>query len=122
MRVLLVDDEQELVSALAERLGFRGIDADYAVSAEQALKLARGKNYDIAVLDVKMPGMGGLELQQKIREIQPGLRSVFVTGHGSEMDFAAGAERGEAYLVKPVSIEVLLETFAHITKEKSGGA
>ncbi len=114
MRVLLVDDEMELVCALAERLGFRGVDADYATSAEEALKLVRGRTYDIAVLDVKMPGMGGLELQQRIREIQPELRSVFVTGHGSAHDFETGAARAAAYLVKPVSIDALLETFQRI--------
>jgi len=117
-----VDDERELVSALAERLGFRGIEADFAVSAEEALKFVRAKTYDIAVLDVKMPGMGGLELQQRIRVIQPELRSIFVTGHGSELDFEAGASRGEAYLVKPVSIEILLETFQRIATDTSGQA
>ncbi len=120
MRVLLVDDEHELVCALAERLGFRGVRADYAVSAVQALELARATAYDIAVLDVKMPGMGGLELHQKLRELQPDLRAVFLTGHGSELDFAAGAARGEAYLVKPVGIEVLMETFARIVGAANG--
>lgn len=125
MRVLLVDDEHELVCALAERLGFRGVEADYAVCAEQALELARARAYDIAVLDVKMPGMGGLELHQRLRAMQPDLRAVFLTGHGSELDFAAGAARGEAYLVKPVGIETLMETFARIMgpgAARQGGA
>lgn len=114
MRVLLVDDEMELVSALAERLGFRGVEADFAITAEDALKLVRAKTYDIAVLDVKMPGMGGLELQEHIHQIQPEVLSVFVTGHGSANDFEAGKARAVAYLVKPVSIDDLMETFNRV--------
>lgn len=121
MRVLLVDDEQALVSALAERLGFRGIEADFAVSAGQALELAGENAYDIAVLDVKMPGMGGIELREKLREVSPGVRAVFVTGHGSTHDFRAGASSGEAYLVKPVGIDTLVETFDRIMNEKAIG-
>lgn len=121
MRVLLVDDEMELVSALAERLGFRGVEADFATTAEEALKLVRAKTYDIAVLDVKMPGMGGLELQQHIHGIQPDLLSVFVTGHGSAHDFEAGTERASAYLVKPVSIDDLLETFDRVLDRTAKG-
>lgn len=108
MRVLLVDDERDLVSALAERLGFRKIEAHYATSGEEALKLAAESTYDVAVLDVKMPRLGGIELCRKLREIQPGLKVVFLTGHGSEDDFRAGRDHGESYLIKPVRIEDLI--------------
>lgn len=114
MRVLLVDDERELVAALAERLSFRGYDADCASSGEEALELVRANHYDVAVLDVKMPGIGGIELHTKIKEISPDTRGVFLTGHGSEHDFVAGADCGEAYLIKPVAIEVLVQTFKKI--------
>lgn len=111
MKVLLVDDERELVSALAERLGFRGVEARHAASADEAIELAGNDTFDIAVLDVKMPGMSGLELQDKITAMQPDIRVIFLTGHGSANDFLAGRKCGAAYLVKPVTIDVLLETF-----------
>lgn len=111
IRVLLVDDEEELVSTLAERLSLRGLDADWATSAEKALELAQGKNYDIAVLDVKIPRISGLKLKVKLEEGFPGMKFIFMTGHGSEEDFRAGtAETGTAYyLVKPVDIRALIE-------------
>jgi DNA-binding response OmpR family regulator len=111
MRVLLVDDEIELVSTLAERLSMRGIDADWADSAEAALDLVRTNGYDLAVLDVKIPKMSGIHLKKEIEAIQPSMRFIFMTGHGSQKDFEEGAAEAGAgyYLVKPVKIEVLME-------------
>ena len=83
MRVLLVDDERKFVSVLAKRLRMRGYDADYAFTGEDALSLARDTIYDVMVLDVKMPGIGGLELKAKLEELNPDSRCIFVTGHGS---------------------------------------
>ena len=110
MRVLLVDDETELVATVAERLSFRGIDADWVTSGREALELIGKKGYDVAVLDVKMPGMSGLELGREIRAIRPGLAIIFLTGHGSQADFDEGISQAgeEYYLAKPVDIEVLV--------------
>ncbi|MFH1123126.1 MAG: response regulator [Pseudomonadota bacterium] len=111
MRVLLVDDEEELVSTLAERLSLRGLEADWASSGEKALELAGRKTYDIAVLDVKIPRISGLKLKAKLEKAFPEMKFIFMTGHGSEEDFMAGtAETGEGYyLVKPVQITALIE-------------
>ena len=111
MKVLLVDDEKELVSTLAERLSFRNIDADWATSGREALKLIGARTYDLAVLDMKMPKMDGLELKKEMQKLRPNLKFIFMTGHGSEEDFRAGAmEAGvDYYLVKPVTIESLIE-------------
>ncbi len=110
MRVLLVDDEEELVSALAERMSFRGIDAEWATSGQKALEMAAEGCHEVAVLDVKMPGMGGLELKRRLMERCPAIKVIFLTGHGSEEDFMKGsAEAGrEFYLVKPVAIDELI--------------
>jgi len=111
MKVLLVDDEEELVSTMAERLSLRGIDADWSTSSEDALrKLERGR-YDVAVLDVKIPRISGIELKKQMERKSPHTRFIFLTGHGSEADFMAGsAEAGpEFYLVKPVNIEDLIK-------------
>ena len=111
MRVILVDDEQELVIALAERLEFRGIDAQWADNGDDALKMVAENHYDLAVLDVKLPKISGLELKKEMQKIAPGLKYIFVTGHGSQQDYKTGsAEAGcEYYLIKPVKIEVLVE-------------
>ena len=90
MKILLVDDEAELVSTLAERLSFRGIDADWATSAEDALSLSETETYDIALLDVKMPRVSGLELKKRLQEKRPDMKFIFLTGHGSEKDFLVG--------------------------------
>lgn len=110
MRVLLVDDEEELVVTLAERLSLREIDADWAVSGEDALRMAAEKHYDLAVLDMKMPKMNGLQLKAELEKRFPAMHFIFLTGHGSEEDFEAGAsEAGEGYyLIKPVNIQELM--------------
>ena len=68
MRVLLVDDEVDLASALAERLDLRGIKADWVTTAQAAIDKADAVDYDLAILDVKMPKIGGLELRERLHE------------------------------------------------------
>jgi DNA-binding response OmpR family regulator len=108
VNILLVDDESELVSALAERLTLRGIAADYATDGDAAAERVRTQAYDLAVLDMKMPGLNGLDLKKKLQRLRPGMRFIFMTGHGSEEDFRAGSAEAAGYLVKPVRIEDLL--------------
>lgn len=108
MRILLVDDEVELVSAMAERLSLRGIEADWAESGERALELAGENAYDVAVLDIKMPKLCGLELRRELSEGHPEMKFIFLSGHGSEDDFKTGSAEAESYLIKPVQIEDLI--------------
>jgi DNA-binding response OmpR family regulator len=116
MRILLVDDEVELVSTLAERLSFRGIEADWVTTAEEALKQVENQRYAVAVLDVKIPRISGLALKKLLEEKDPGLKFIFLTGHGSEEDFVIGsAEAGEAfYLIKPVDLSLLIDKLNEI--------
>lgn len=108
MKILLVDDEAELVSALAERLTLRGIEAEYATTGDAAVDKVRAAPFDLAVLDVKMPGLSGLDLKKKLQRIRPGLRFIFLTGHGSEEDFRIGSAEAASYLVKPVPLDELI--------------
>ncbi|MEZ4526852.1 MAG: response regulator [Desulfobacterales bacterium] len=108
MKILLVDDEQELISTLAERLEIRGIDVHWFTSGEAALKSSEKMPYDLAVLDVKMPGIGGLELQHRLQVMHPDMKFIFLTGHGSEEDYRAGTAQGHLYLIKPVDIDQLI--------------
>jgi DNA-binding response OmpR family regulator len=118
MHILLVDDEAELVSTLKERLSFRGIEADWVTTAEEALEKVEEQEYDVAVLDVKIPRISGLTLKKLLEEKRPRLKFIFLTGHGSEEDFRIGtAEAGESYyLIKPVDLNLLIEKLKEITK------
>jgi DNA-binding response OmpR family regulator len=118
MRVLLVDDEVELVSALAERLSLRGIEAEWASTSDGALTQAEAKRFDVAVLDVKMPKISGLELKKRLQGKCPHMKFIFVTGHGSEDSFQeAFNDAGTAYyLVKPLHIETLITKMNEVLK------
>ncbi len=111
MRVLLVDDEIELVSTLAERLSFRGIDVQWASTSAEALAKVENQCFDVAVLDLRMPKIGGLALKDKLIKKYPEMKFIFCTGYGSEEDFKAIARQvgEEYYLVKPLDIETLFE-------------
>jgi DNA-binding response OmpR family regulator len=109
-----------LVTTLAERLGLRGLHVDWVTSGEGALQLARSNSYDIAVLDVKIPKISGIKLKNELAKLNPGMKFIFVTGHGSEDDFRAGtAEAGAGYyLMKPVSIDVLIQKMNEVIGDK----
>ena len=109
IRVLIVDDEDQLVDAIVERLQLRGFYADGATSGRDALELLSQKPYDVVLLDVRMPGWGGLEIIGEIKERWPALRVVLLTGHGSSQDAERGLQLGAfEYLMKPVEIGTLI--------------
>jgi DNA-binding response OmpR family regulator len=120
MKIIFIDDEEELVSTLTERLEFRGIDADWATTPDRALQLIRENKYDIAVIDVKMPGISGFQLKKTIAEMDKNICFIFLTGHASENNFRQGCdEAGEKYyLVKPVNIDYLIDLLKLLMKEK----
>lgn len=106
LRVLFVDDEDELVSAVVERLQLRGIEADGVTSGVAALESIDRTRYDVAALDVRMPGLGGLDVVRRLRDQRPQLKVVLLTGHGSVEDAAEGERLGVfAYLQKPIDID-----------------
>jgi DNA-binding response OmpR family regulator len=114
MKVLLVDDEEELVATLAERLGFRSVEAKWACTGRDAVALARQESFDVAVLDVKMPRVSGIQLKKDLERIRPDMKFVFVTGHGSEEDFRIGSVEADRYLAKPLDIDSLVETLKEV--------
>jgi DNA-binding response OmpR family regulator len=116
MKILLVDDEKQFVKFLSKRLALRGKDADYAYTGEDAVKKVETTQYDVAILDVKMPGIGGIELKRKLSRLAPDMKIVFLTGHGSENDFKVGTAEAVHYLAKPVQIEELEKILNEIAK------
>ena len=109
LRVLFVDDEEDLVSTVVERLEIRGIDATGAVSGEEALTLIGQQPFDVVLLDVRMPGLGGLEVIKRIKQTHPALEVVLLSGHGAREDVESGHRLGAFdYLQKPVDLEDLI--------------
>jgi DNA-binding response OmpR family regulator len=109
MKILLVDDEKKFALMLSKRLVLRGIEVDYVFSGEEAVAKAEKNEYDVAILDVKMPGIGGIELQRKLKGLAPGMKIIFLTGHGSKTDFEIGSTEADHYLAKPLQFEELIK-------------
>jgi DNA-binding response OmpR family regulator len=110
MKVLLVDDEIEFVNTLSNRLGMRGIHTDVVHDGEQALEYVKKQEPDVIVLDLKMPGMYGMEVLRHLSKTNPDIQVVILTGHGTDRD-EQEAQRLKAfdYLNKPVDIETLAD-------------
>ncbi|MCJ7629399.1 MAG: response regulator [Longimicrobiales bacterium] len=110
LRVLIVDDEEELVSALVERLNLRGFAARGVTTGAEALVVLEGQEFDVVLLDVKMPGLGGIEVIRRIKGIRPKLEVILLTGHGSVKSIEEGMALGAfEYLMKPVKIDNLVQ-------------
>ncbi len=110
IRVLIVDDEEELVSALVERLNLRGFKAFGVTTGDAALEFIAQGDCDVVLLDVRMPGLGGLEVIRHIKEKRPGLGVVLLTGHGSVESVEEGMALGAFdYLMKPVKFNSLVQ-------------
>jgi signal transduction histidine kinase len=116
-RVLVVDDQANATSALLSILSEEGFDAAAAGSGEEALAMATLQAPDIAVLDVEMPGMSGLALLKKLREVCPGVPAVITSGYTE--DYAEIRQALEAtkvaYAAKPIDVDDLLECLRHFT-------
>jgi len=110
-RVLLVDDEKEFVQTLSERLQVRGMGSTVVHDGEQALSFIAEEEPDVMVLDLKMPGIDGIEVLRRIRQEHQGIQVIVLTGHGSKRDEETCMKLGAfAYLQKPVDIDKLSQT------------
>jgi DNA-binding NtrC family response regulator len=109
LRVLFVDDEEELVSTVVERLGLRGLEATGATSGREALDRVAAQPFDVVVLDVRMPGLGGLDVIKRLKQSHPDLEVILLSGHGAPEDVEVGLHLGAFdYLQKPVDLEDLV--------------
>jgi two-component system OmpR family response regulator len=118
-RVLVVDDEEEFVSTLVERLQLRAIDAEGVTRGAEALELLKEREFDIILLDVKMPGLGGLEVIRRIKAVHPKTEVILLTGHSSAEAVEEGMNAGALeYLMKPVDIEDLIRLFKRASGDR----
>jgi CheY-like chemotaxis protein len=109
-KFLLVDDEKEFVQTLSERLQKRDLESTVVYDGEQALEFVEKDQPDVMVLDLMMPGIGGIEVLRRLKRTHPNIEVIILTGHGSEHEERLAADLGAfAYLQKPVNIDVLAE-------------
>ncbi|MCU0233994.1 MAG: response regulator [Thermoanaerobaculales bacterium] len=109
IKVLLVDDETSFVETLKRRLTLRRLEVLTAASAAEALALLSEQEPDVVVLDVRMPGMSGIEATREIRRTHPTVEVILLTGHASLEASMEGMTMGAFdYLLKPVSIDELI--------------
>jgi two-component system response regulator CpxR len=122
-KVLLVDDEQEFVQTLSERLLMRDVGSAVAYNGEQALSVIEDDEPEVMILDLKMPGIDGIEVLRRVKEKHPQVEVIILTGHGTKDDEKTCMELGAfAYLRKPVDIELLTKTMNEAyAKIRSGG-
>lgn len=99
-KILVVDDEKKFLNSIAERLKILGFDPLKATSGLEALELAKSTPFDLAIVDLKMPGIDGLVTIAKLKEIQPNLKSILLTGHGSDKVKEATDAINSAYFEK----------------------
>jgi len=118
--VLLVDDETEFLSPLVKRLGRRNLNVRTAGSGEEALSVLENFQTDVVVLDVRMPGMDGLETLREIKKRYPLIEVIMLTGHASIEVAMEGMERGAFdYLMKPMNIDELCYKLQDAFQNKS---
>lgn len=119
--ILLVDDEVEFISTLAERLEIRGIEARVAYDGEAALKAVAENEPQAMVLDVMMPGIKGLDVLQRVKEEHPRVQVILLTGQGKTRDGIEGMRYGAfAYLMKPLDLDELIATLGEAMKASQG--
>ena len=109
MRIMLVDDEERFLSTTKRLLEKRGVTTATAVSGVEALEKLRMENVHVVILDVKMPGMDGIETLAEIKRLYPLVEVIMLTGHGTIESAVEGLKSGAMdYLTKPADIDELI--------------
>jgi DNA-binding NtrC family response regulator len=118
--VLLVDDELEFLATLVKRLTKRGLNISTAKNGEDALKIIGGKMIDVVVLDVRMPGIDGIQTLREIKKKDPLMEVIMLTGHARVEVAIEGMELGAFdYLMKPADIDELFYKLQDAFKKKT---
>ncbi|MBU1342432.1 MAG: response regulator [Proteobacteria bacterium] len=122
INILLIDDEIEFISTLAERLEIRGYTSKIAEDGESGIRMLANESFDIAILDLMMPGLNGLDTLRQIKTIDDTLPVILLTGHGSTKDGMEGMRLGAFdFLMKPLDINELLQKIKLALSESQKG-
>jgi two-component system, OmpR family, response regulator len=118
-RILIVDDEEDFVDTILRRLKSKGYYALGVFRGKDALKVIQEEDFDVCVLDVKMPGMDGIETLREMKKIKPLMEVIMLTGHGSVESGIKGLELGAYnYVMKPVPFLDLLQLMTQAYERK----
>jgi DNA-binding NtrC family response regulator len=118
--ILIADDEKDFVDALAERLTIREYDVTASYSGQDALEKINEHNYDIVILDVKMPGVSGVDVLKEIKGIKPLTEVIMLTGNATVETAIEGMKLGAFdYLMKPCETDDLIEKINNAYKKKT---
>ncbi len=119
-RVLVVDDEEDFRDTFIKRLRKRNLDVTGVESGEKALELIDNELFDVAILDVKMPGMGGVETLREMKKKRPLMEVIMLTGHASVESGIDGMKVGAFdYIMKPADIDELMAKMSQAYEKKS---
>jgi DNA-binding NtrC family response regulator len=119
IKVLLVDDEVDFVNTLAQRLKMRELLVDTVYDGEQALSFIKKIEPDVIVLDLKMPGLHGIEVLREVKNIRPSIQVIILTGHGTDKDEEEARQLGGFdFLRKPADIDLLVAKIKEAFAEK----
>jgi DNA-binding response OmpR family regulator len=119
MKVLLVDDEETFVKTLSERLNMRDMKSDTVFDGQQALEFVDENEPDVMVLDLKMPGIDGMEVLRRLKKRYPKIQVIILTGHGTDRDEDEARRLGVYdYMQKPADIETLAQKIKAAFKSK----
>jgi DNA-binding NtrC family response regulator len=111
IKLLIVDDEVKFLDSIAQRLEMRGFDVTKATNGNEAVAATESKQYDIALLDLKMPGMDGKQVLEILKRDHKYIEVIILTGHGSLESAVECTKLGAfGYLPKPYELDKLLET------------
>ena len=117
--VLLVDDEEQFLKVLSQRLEGRGIKVDTSTSGEDALKRVEGKDFDAIILDLAMPGISGLETLKRIRSENPDVQIIMLTGHSSVEKGVEAIKAGAVdFLEKPADLNKIMEKISEAKRKR----
>ena len=120
IKILLVDDEEDFVKTISQRMQRRGQESDIALNGEQALSRIEQEVPDVVLLDLKMPGIDGMEVLRRIKKAYPEVQVIIMTGHGSEkIETEARTLGAFEYLQKPTKIDTIMEKIKLAFKEKT---
>jgi two-component system, OmpR family, response regulator len=119
-RILIVDDEDDFREAIIKRLRARKVDIEGANSGTKALEILNEKDFDVVVLDVKMPGMDGIETLREIKLKKPLVEVIMLTGHASVESGIQGMQLGAFdYVMKPVALDDLMDKVRQAYERRS---
>ncbi len=118
-RILIVDDDENIRTVLKAILEDEGYNVDSVGTAKSAIEKTRRNFYNVALIDIRLPDMEGIELLAKVKDTTPRMRKIIITGYPTLQNAVEAVNRGsDAYILKPFDVNKILETIAKQLKEQ----